>query len=271
MSEDLIARWLDDRASLSDDEAAELERVLTADPALAQQVKDQLAIDELVSRRLAVDRRNFENQVVQRIVGAGSDKAFMQSTLHKVEEVGRRRQAWKARLPEAAAAAVLVGALLFFLLRHEQTETHYLFFGSQGTGLRAEYYRDQFLKGVPVERNDAVVDFTWKKGGPPIATTRDVYSIRWTGKVMPAHTERYTFHTKNDDGVRVWVDGKLVIDDWKGRYSVGDNRGEIDLEGGRGYDLKIEYFNGGDLGVIRLFWSSPSQPEEIVPSSALSH
>jgi hypothetical protein len=95
--------------------------------------------------------------------------------------------------------------------------------------------------------------------------------VRWTGKITPTRSERYTFHTKNDDGVRVWVDGKLVINDWTGRYSIADNRGEIDLEAGRAYDLKVEYFNGGDLGVLRLFWSSSGLPEEIVPESALSH
>jgi len=270
MSEDLIARWLDDRASLTDDEAAELERVLTADPALARQVKDQLATDELLSRRLALDRRNFENQVAQRIVGSDSEVRFVKSTLDAVDTVQRRRAAWRARLPEAAAAAVLVAALLLVLLRHESTSI-VVPAGPARQGLHAQYYRDQVLKSVPVDRIDAVVDFTWTKGNPPIATQRDVYSIRWTGKITPSHSERYTFHTKYDDGVRVWVDGKAIIDDWNGRYTVADKSVQIDLEAGRAYDLKIEYFNGGALGVMRLFWSCPSQPEEIVPASALSH
>jgi hypothetical protein len=272
MSEELIARWLDDRASLSDDDAAELERALSADPALAQQVKDQLATDELLSRRLAVDRRNFENQVAQRIVGKDSEVRFVKSTLDAVGQESRRRSAWRSRLPEAAAAAVLVAALLVVLLRNESTPTPTAAPGAAARqGLRAQYYRDQSLKGTPSERIDSVVDFTWPRGNAPIATSRDVYSIRWTGKITPKYGERYTFHTKNDDGVRVWVDGKPVISDWIGRYSIADNRGEITLEAGRAYDLKIEYFNGGDIGVLRLFWSSPSQPEEIVPESALSH
>lgn len=270
MSEDLIARWLDDRASLSDDEAAELERLLTADPALARQVKDQLATDELLSRRLAVDRRNFENQVAQRIVGSESEKRFVKSTLDKVDDVQRRRSAWRARLPEAAAAAVLVGALLLVLLRREPAPV-VVPAGASRQGLHAQYHRDQFLKSVPVDRIDPVVDFTWEKGHPPIATQKDVYSVRWTGKLTPAYSERYTLHAKYDDGVRIWLDGKVVIDDWKGRYTVDDKSVQIDLEAGRAYDLKIEYFNGGALGVMRLFWSSPSTPEEIVPESALSH
>ena len=70
--------------------------------------------------------------------------------------------------------------------------------------------------------------------------------------------------------MRVWIDGKLVIDDWNARYVVSENRGEIELEAGKRHDLRIEYYNGGDLGVLRLYWSSARQKEEIVPESQLS-
>ena len=62
-----------------------------------------------------------------------------------------------------------------------------------------------------------------------------------------------------------------MIDDWKGRPVVSESRGEVVLEAGKSHDLRIEYFNGGDIGVVRFYWSSPSQKEEIVPGSQLTH
>jgi len=272
MSEDLIARWLDDRASLSEDEAAELHRLLSGDPALARQVKDQLATDELVSRRLAVDRRNFENQVAQRIVGDGTGGSFLKSTLDAVQDRRGRRFAWRSRLPEAAAAAILIAGL-FLLLRQERPTTVPAAPVAKPVqhGLRAQYYKTQTLQGVPTERVDSTVNYSWSAGQPPIATSKDVYSVRWTGKLTPKYTERYTFHARYDDGVRIWIGGKVLNDDWNGRYTIVARRFEADLVADQPVDLKIEYFNGGDRGVMQLSWSSKSQPEEVIPETALSH
>jgi len=272
VTEELIARWMDDRAGLSEEEAAELARVLSADPELVRQVKDQLATDELLSRRLAVDRRNFENQVAQRIVGADTDKLFLKSTLDAVRDERGRRWSWRARFPEAAAAAVLIAGLFLMLRRDAPTpaETpaapHPVH-----RGLRAQYYQGQELRGTPIERIDSTVDYAWSAGQAPIATAKDVYSVRWTGKLTPKFSERHTFHARYDDGVRIWIDGRLLLNDWTGRYVVIDRKFEVDLKAGQPVDLKIEYFNGGDRGVMQLSWTSPSQPEEIIPESALSH
>ena len=272
MSEDLIARWMDDRAGLSEEEAAELARVLNADPELVRQVKDQLATDELLSRRLALDRRNFENQVAQRIVGADTDKIFLKTTLDAVRDERGRRWSWKTRFPEAAAAAVLIASLFLMLRRETPTPTEMPAAPrAVQHGLRAQYYQGQELRGTPINRVDSTVDYSWSAGQAPIATQKDVYSVRWTGKLTPKVTERHTFRARYDDGVRIWIDGKLVLNDWAGRYVVVDKKIDVDLNAGQAVDLKIEYFNGGDRGVMQLFWSSPSQPEEVIPESALSH
>src|SRR5690349_17645678 len=85
MTEALIAKWLEDRGSLTEQEAADLGRLLEADPALAKSVKDQLALDHLLSLRLGVDRRNFEQQVAQRIRNAADGATFERSTLEAVQ------------------------------------------------------------------------------------------------------------------------------------------------------------------------------------------
>ncbi|MBI3855983.1 MAG: hypothetical protein HY293_09870 [Planctomycetes bacterium] len=261
MSEALIARWLDDRASLDEDEVRELEAALRADPGLAQQVKEQLLTDDLLSRRLALDRSRFETQVAQRVAAAGSEGAFTQSTLEALRRDDRRRSL-RVRLPEAAAAGLLLAGLMVLLLRGERTEVPG---AARPVGLEGRYYRNTNLKGASTTRIDPALDFTWTKGSGPLAGWGEVFSARLTGRIQPQFSERYRIRTLNDDGVRVWIGGTLVIDDWKGRPVVMENRGEIALESGRSYDLKVEYFNGGDLGVMRLFWSSVSQKEEIIP------
>ena len=271
MSEPLIAKWLDDRAGLTEDEALELQRLISADPELARSAKEQLATDELLSRRLAIDRRNFESQVAQRIATSRTDGSFTQSTLEAVFRAEGRRSPPRAWIPEAAAALLLVAGLMFVLIRKENAPTPASSRPNPLSGLRGEYFKDEHLQGPARSRIDEKVDFAWRKGAGPFEGWGDTFSVRWSGKIHPRYSERYTIRTDNDDGVRVWIDGKSVIDDWKGRPVVAENRGEVVLEAGKSYDLRVEYFNGGDIGVLRVYWSSASQKEEIVPGSQLSH
>ena len=98
---------------------------------------------------------------------------------------------------------------------------------------------------------------------------RSDYSVRWTGQVIPRHSETYTFHTISNDGVRLWVNGKLVIDNWTD-HSTTEDEGKIRLDAGRKVNIKMEFYQGGGGAVAKLFWSSPSQNKEIVPEDCLS-
>jgi len=206
-------------------------------------------------------------------VGAGSEGSFLKSTLDRVHEQRGRSFAWRGRIPEAAAAAVLIAGLFLLLRREPPAPGPAPAAPARAVqrGLRAQYYRGQELSGPAVDRIDPAINFAWAAGQPPIAASRDVYSVRWTGQLTPRYSERTTLHARYDDGVRIWVGGKLILDDWTGRYVIMEKRVAVDLVAGQPTDLKIEYFNGGDRGVMQLSWSSPSQPKEIIPESALSH
>ncbi len=95
------------------------------------------------------------------------------------------------------------------------------------------------------------------------------FSARWTGMIEPRYSEEYTFYTRSNDGVRFWVDDKLVIDNWTDHAETED-KGAIKLEMGKKHRIKLEYFYAGGSGVTRLFWSSASQKREVVPASQLS-
>ena len=137
-----------------------------------------------------------------------------------------------------------------------------------GDGLRAEYFDDADLTDPVLTRIDPTVDFDWGAGSPDPRVGPDTFSARWTGQVLPQYSERYTFRTYTDDGARLWVDGKLVVDDWT-LHGAGERIGTIDLEGGRRYDLKLEYFDQAYDAVAGLRWSSRSQAPETVPQARL--
>jgi hypothetical protein len=137
-------------------------------------------------------------------------------------------------------------------------------------GLKAEYFGDTNLTEKVAEQVDAQINFNWNTSHTVAGQdVGDDFSARWSGSITPRHSERYTFITRTDDGVRLWIDGKLVIDDWQ-LHAAAERSGQIDLVAGRAYDIKLEYFDAMRHASARLSWESASQSREIVPASVLS-
>ena len=84
------------------------------------------------------------------------------------------------------------------------------------SGLKAEYFADRDLTTLNFIRFDPNIDFHFHPDNPPDPAMSPEGSIRWTGMIEPRYTEDYRFHTEVHRRVRVWVDDKLVIDQWKG-------------------------------------------------------
>ncbi|MBW3622945.1 MAG: cadherin-like domain-containing protein [Armatimonadetes bacterium] len=138
-----------------------------------------------------------------------------------------------------------------------------------GDGLTGAYFSNIHLNGEPaLRRIDPVLHFDWFSGPPAPELPADGFSVRWTGQIQPQHSETYTFTTYTDDGVRLWVNGQLLIDDWTD-HPPKENSGAIALEAGKKYDIKIEYFELHMVAVAQLIWSSPSTPRQIVPRNRL--
>jgi hypothetical protein len=138
---------------------------------------------------------------------------------------------------------------------------------SAGQGLKGEYYDNNNFTPLKVSRTDPTVNFMWGTGSPASAIAPDTFSVRWTGTVQPRYTETYTFTTIADDGMRVWVNGQQVINDWTGGPS--ESSGTIVLEAGKKYTIKIEHFEGVGSATAQLLWSSPSQARQIIPQTRL--
>jgi beta-glucosidase len=86
------------------------------------------------------------------------------------------------------------------------------------------------------------IDFNWNEEAAPGAKSRFNYSVRWTTKIRPPKADKYMLTAIADDGVRIYVDGKLVAEDWC-EHSARAAEALIELDE-REYDLKIEYYQG---------------------------
>ena len=137
-----------------------------------------------------------------------------------------------------------------------------------GTGLNGDYFSDQTLTTLKLSRTDATVNFDWGTGAPNASLPVDHFSVRWTGQVQPLYSETYTFYTTSDDGIRVWVNGQQLINNWTDHAPV-ENSGTIALVAGQKYDIKVEYYENTQGAVARLLWSSPSQAKQTIPQTQL--
>lgn len=139
---------------------------------------------------------------------------------------------------------------------------------SQGDGLLGEYFDNIDFTNRLLFRTDATVDFDWGTGAPADGFGNNTFSVRWTGEIEPLYSETYTFRTLSDDGIRLWVDDSLIINQWND-HSATYHTGTIVLESGILYDIRIEFYENGGDAVAQLAWSSKSQALEVVPQLQL--
>ncbi len=134
------------------------------------------------------------------------------------------------------------------------------------SGLRGRYYNGRNFGELANIRTDSQLDFMWEGGESPAPGVDSRFSVIWTGTIEPLYSETYTIKTVNDDGVRLWVNNQLLIDDWESHGPL-ERSGNITLQEGEQYDIWLEYFNGGGAGTLQFIWVSPTQPEEIITDS----
>ncbi|NQT89040.1 hypothetical protein HQ560_19885, partial [bacterium] len=146
--------------------------------------------------------------------------------------------------------------------------TQATFRAGRKNGLYGEYFNNADLTGLALVRTDATVDFNWGTGSPDPAVGVDTFSVRWTGAALPLYSETYTFWTLSDDGVRLWVDGQLLIDNWTNHGPAEDSH-SIDLAAGQAVDVRMEYYESGGGTAAKLSWSSASQAKEVIPEAQL--
>ncbi|HZF31944.1 MAG TPA: glycoside hydrolase family 3 C-terminal domain-containing protein [Gammaproteobacteria bacterium] len=142
--------------------------------------------------------------------------------------------------------------------------------GSPGQGLEGEYFGNRDCTGEPLfTRVDARVAFRWDRGGPTDdlvaqgqlpaerAVPSDNFCARWTGKLVPPVTGRYEIVVGANDGFRLFLDGRLLLDNWIINARIDSKSVLVDLEAGRARDLKLEYLEDIRDAEVRLAWRLP--------------
>jgi hypothetical protein len=124
---------------------------------------------------------------------------------------------------------------------------------SGGTSWRAEYFSNRKLSGGPaLVRYDPAVDFDWRLGSPDAAIPADEFSVRWT-RVLGFTPGTYRFYASCDDGVRIFVDGRLVVDAWRDQKLPNTRAGDIALGAGQ-HTVVVEYYEHADQASAHVWW-----------------
>lgn len=141
---------------------------------------------------------------------------------------------------------------------------------SNEQGLKGEYFRGVDFAGKPLlTRIDSRIDFRWDRGAPTDsmvargelkkgeALPNDIYSIRWTGKLIAPLSGEYEFNVSANDGVRLFIDNESVLDAWELTDRLRSQSVKLHLNAGKTYDIKLEYFEDIRDAEVRLGWQLP--------------
>ena len=140
-------------------------------------------------------------------------------------------------------------------------------------GLTARYYRDPgtgaHFATLTVTRVDPTVNFTWGSAAPATGVTADNFSVRWTGQVQAPVTGTYRFATVSDDGIRLWVNGVRIINNWTDHAPTTNTSAAVSLAAGVKYTITLEYYEKAGGATARLQWSYTGQALQVIPQARL--
>jgi len=143
-----------------------------------------------------------------------------------------------------------------------------------------QWKRNGEEKEVTLSRIDPNIDFNWVRNSPGHPISEDNFTATWTGYIKANRAETYTFSAKADNGIRLYIDGQLILDQWdpieEGTNSEAMREAKdssiqntFKFEVGKKYPIKVEYYETIQNANISLFWESKSTPKEVVPKANL--
>jgi len=152
---------------------------------------------------------------------------------------------YTAGVPRITKSAVVVPESVLHHLNQEKKKQQ---------GLHASYFNNIDLSGKPIlERTDQQIDFHWTLYGPDTSLSNDFYSVRWTGTLTAPSTGKYKIGLEGNDGFRLYMNQKLVIDQWD-KQSYHSLLNEMTLQKDSSYPITIEFKESNGNAHIRLMW-----------------
>lgn len=139
----------------------------------------------------------------------------------------------------------------------------------KGNGLVGSYYATADLSGKPEIIRTEVPWFDWGTSAPAATLKADSFSVRWTGQVQAREAGDYQFRIKADNGVRVWINGALAIENPKPRQATEKTSPSVKLASGQKVAIVIEYLKNTRYGTVQLSWLRPGGSWQPIPISQL--
>jgi hypothetical protein len=136
------------------------------------------------------------------------------------------------------------------------------------SGLTGEYFSGVGLGVLKFSRVDPGLDFNWGLGSADPRLSMDQFSARWTGRVKTEAAGLYGFSVQSDDGVRLWVNGQLLVNNWSD-HALTENTGTISLPAGTWVSVRLEYYERAGSATARLLWTPPGQSKRLLPGASL--
>ena len=161
----------------------------------------------------------------------------------------------------------------------ETLENRELFSGD--TGLRADYYNaptDQFnaqseaVAALPtVSETDKKVNFNWGTAAPAAGVSSSAFEVRWSGQVLSEAAGTYVFNIKTTAAVRLWVNGKEIINSWTSNKQGNVVSTAITLAANTQYDIRLDYYQpaAASDNSISLQWKTPGGTQQVIPQANL--
>ena len=142
---------------------------------------------------------------------------------------------------------------------------------NSGTGLLGQYFNNMTLSGTVVRQGTGAVNYNWGSGSPGTGVNANNFSARWTGTVEASSTGKFQFRTQANDGVRLWVNGVLVINNWANHSNtVTNSSAATALTAGVRYPITMEFYENKGPSVARLLWKVPGATSYVaIPASRL--
>jgi hypothetical protein len=142
-------------------------------------------------------------------------------------------------------------------------------FGTDAAGLTGTYFASTDLSGNGLSRIDRGINFIWADRGPSAALSGKAFSVRWTGSITATTSEKVTLTTTSLGGLRLWINGQLLVDEWANTRPIPRTRtAAMSFVAGQRYEFKLESTQSQNNALVVLEWQSATNKRAVVPASA---
>jgi beta-glucosidase len=167
----------------------------------------------------------------------------------------------RKRFPQSKIVYVQATGLIGPVTKAIPTDDLYTDDSKKEHGLTGDYFANRDLQDpIVLSRTDSNVDFAWSNTGVNSKLMQN-YSVRWTGVLVPPQDGDYLIGFTGQDGYRLWLDGKLLVEDWTLHHPPSTNTALVTLKKDHAYSIKIEYFQSIRFSEAHLVWNMPGHDE----------